>query len=446
MSSLKRLSLKTWTIIICLFLLLIVVAFISGGVNKLVSEWNNLSEDQEGIEELQRFGLNNKVSLIAEDNGVRVTITHVVADDIQTFVYYEVEDLEEDRLLKVADYWAVKVSSDQGVLDYGQGFREPVHSIVDRTDEMGNENKYKGRIGILPIANNQDEIELEISGLYEVEAANVQGFMIPKEHNPPVNGEWLFTIPIEKEEIFEKQVDVNTEIDGYNLNINKVTIAPTVTFVHFQYKLKYTEGWTYFYFDQLKSEESILKRQDMSLFPVENVQLSEQGITEYAPFESIYYNVPEGLDLHLALIQETIEADQSFPIDWEQDGPQLFEFMDTELSIEYDESQSTNKLVINQEYSEKREYERANFHIVTEPESYPVNYSSNGIYIDEEGKQHEGSESDYYHAEMEKLRYFSTQDEVIFEPYNGELVKPVELKIDSYIKTTVPSKNIHLEF
>lgn len=447
---LKRFSPKSWGLFAVLIFFILGTAFATGGMKKAANWWGSISvAEQESLKDIQKFGIGNSVHLEAVSNGIKVTITQIVADDIQTFVYYEVEDLEKDRTLRPDYSNRPEVSAEKGVFDTSKGNGRRVDSVVDGKNQTG--NTYRGRIGILPIEEEEAEFDLKIKDLVEVVDSDREGFVRPKNLNSieTIKGEWSFNIQVKKEKVIEKEIDLETEIAGIPIKIDKLTIAPTATFLGYRHKVEQGLGLRSFLFGELRSGDAHYKRQIRgSLSPGDNFGSSSNWIRGHASFESMYYSTPDSVDIKVNRVVKSIPVNEMFVLDPEATKPQTFSFMGIELSIQDIELGKHTSFTLTEEWNEQREFERLQYEFLSKPISRSTNYKSEGVYIDESGErleQEELKELNVYGGEARKIRYYPTEREVTLESENGEIIKPTGFRIHSYQVTTFPKEEIHIE-
>ncbi|MCT2536899.1 DUF4179 domain-containing protein [Aquibacillus koreensis] len=442
-----RLSPKTWGILTVSILFIVFITFTTGAMDKLASWWGDQSIDQGNFEEIKRFGLDNNLDLSVEDNGVKVTITHVLADDIQTFVYYEVEDLDKGRLLRISNH--PRVLTEEGVFDFNQRFIDPVHSMMDLPDQMTSDTVYRGRIGMPPISEDEGEIELVISSLQEVNELNKYSYMMHTESGELTDGEWKFDIPIKKEEMLEKVVNLETDIAGYKIKINKVTIAPTTTLFEYQFKQEQDStgyGLPYLQFDRLDSNEDTFLREDMSIIPIDDMRSDANWRLDFAAFDPMYYYTPDSIDLSISFLNETVPIDENFTINPDSTEPQTITVANTDVTIDDIKLGTPSSLTMNFPYTEDRVFERLIYDVFTDSGVHGMSYNNyEGIYVDYSGNEVNLEEMTTYTREMEKIRHYIIKEELIIESGNEDIVKPIGIRVHGYQKTTFPDQKIHVE-
>ena len=67
---------------------------------------------------LSTTGLGERLNLEAESNGVKIKIKSVIADDVQTLVFYEIEDTVEDNQYLMDYYEGVFVENEHEIMNH----------------------------------------------------------------------------------------------------------------------------------------------------------------------------------------------------------------------------------------------------------------------------------------------------------------------------------------
>ncbi|SDM69139.1 DUF4179 domain-containing protein [Sediminibacillus halophilus] len=441
---------RFWGIVLIGCFCLTVAAFAFGGVNKAADWWKSMRmPTEDSLAEVEQYGIGNEVHVSQQDQGVEVTITHVIADDFQTFVYYEVEDHKEDRLLRLDYSQPPRINSEKGVFDIGRSYGQLVNGLND--DEQQQEGKYRGRIALAPIKEDSAAFDLEISTLREVSAEDLADSNDPYQYGAShstgtaLNGKWEFTIEADKEDIIEKPVNIEAEIEGNQIVIDQVSIGPTGTMVDYKYQHGPDGNDKFFYFDRLIGEKQTYQREDLGMVYAEEQQLDDQWVHEHALFKSMYRAPEDSLELGIARIEEYIAADKSFPIDPDKDEPQSFTFKGTEITVTDIKIDGKTSVTIKEDWDQDREFERVQYDIRTDPESMSITQEEkDGILVDEHGNEYDPNQVQTW-DEMQKLRYFPLENTYTLDGNGTEEVKPIEVRISSYQKTYFPTETISLD-
>ena len=155
---------RTGLIFAGVFALLIGIEFFTGAFSKPYYTW---TEENQELRAFLQQDLGERLNLEAESNGVKIRIKSAIADDVQTLVFYEIEDTNEDN---------------QFMISYGDGlFVENEHEIMssvtyprfyppDLESEVNSKEKnvYQGKISLLPISEDNGTIKLKITKLLKL--------------------------------------------------------------------------------------------------------------------------------------------------------------------------------------------------------------------------------------------------------------------------------------
>ena len=220
------------------FAILIGIGFITGTFANLYYSWTE--ENPELISFLQQ-NLGQRLNLEAENEGVKITIKSVIADDVQTLLFYEIEDTMEDS--------QYMMNYDNGML-VKNGFEimnnstYPRYYPPDLESDVNNREKnvYRGKVSMLPLNTDSATIELQITNLHKLnrDSNGQQNFW---DYGTIENktGEWNFEIPVTKQPTVEYALDKEIEIEGIPIRFDKLSAAPTATIIQFSINHGLTE-------------------------------------------------------------------------------------------------------------------------------------------------------------------------------------------------------------
>ncbi|WP_066298919.1 sigma-70 family RNA polymerase sigma factor [Bacillus sp. FJAT-29937] len=411
------------------FALLIGVGFITGAFAYLYYSWTE--EDPEMRYFLQQ-GLGKRLNLEAESVGVKVKIKSVIADDVQTLVFYEIEDTGEDN---------------QFVMNYGYGdgvFVENEYEIMSRETyprfyppdlepDVNNKEKnvYKGKMSLLPLKEENGTIKLKITKLQKL-------FRDPSGRSSYWNydnienkiGEWSFEIPVTKRPSSEYALDEVTEIEGIPIRLDKLIVAPTTTILQFGINN-----------EQIEKRIESLNINDLE---VNNKKIkaqmyggafwhSQQDVnwaTYQTQFDPLFGEKPEEVQVQFKSANLTVEDTFIIEFDDIREYPHTFEYAGSTISIDRMEVGDSTNFVLSNHEVENREYEWLQFNIVNE--SSFIDMNSDGVIVDKNGVVYDINNMPVSYEEIEQPRHLSTVQSVRF---HGENVNPKSLEIYGYNTT-----------
>jgi hypothetical protein len=111
--------------------------------------------------------LGERLNLEAESDGVKIKIKSVIADDVQTLVFYEITDTTEKHQYIIDYYEGFKVENESKIMDnsaYPRYYYPDFDSVVNNEKK----NVYHGKISLRPIWPENGTIQLKVTKLQEV--------------------------------------------------------------------------------------------------------------------------------------------------------------------------------------------------------------------------------------------------------------------------------------
>ncbi|CAH2716599.1 hypothetical protein BACCIP111895_03786 [Neobacillus rhizosphaerae] len=403
--------------------------------------WKDLSAKQdEQTQDYVQHGLGERLNLAAESNGVKVTITSVVADDIQTLIYYEIDDQNK------GNKYMINYSDGLKIANQDQDWKREDHpaylpvtnhlSLYSKTDHV-----YKGRLGVAPMTTDVGSIQLELSKLEKVTqtpgdpdtAQSVSGGK--KEF---VAGDWRFDIPVKKHPAIVHKIHVETKIDGNPIIFDKLTIAPTITVLSYRYRNENPDkSMEYIKISSLESKGKLVYDQ-FGLGGYGGSSRYEKGWNSAeATFESLYFEKPTDVKIHIDSATFSVSKHAKFAIDSSKGLPQSFEYLGNKLTIEQMEIGTPTKIVMTEELNPNRAYEMLDYHFYDKDGHGGSGASINGYYIDKKGDKYKIGDYLLRQNELDHPRMFSTEHHIEFSGGNNV---PVGVEIEGYKVTSFYDK------
>jgi hypothetical protein len=415
----------------------------------VIDWWKDLSNKQD--EQMQGYvqqGLGEKLNLAAESNGVKVTITSVVSDDIQTLIYYEIDDRNKENKYMINYTDGLKIANqDQDWNNADDQSHSPVTNHLSLYSEK--DHVFKGRIGIAPMSADKGTIRLELSKLDKVTntpgdsdtSQNVSGGK--KEF---LNGDWHFDIPVKKHPSIVHNIHVESEIDGNPIIFEKLTIAPTITVLSYRYhnenpnrrmgqvKISSLESKGKYVYDQL------------GLGGYVGTEGYESGWNSAeATFESLYFEKPTDVKIHIGSAAFSVIKQAKFAIDSSKSLPQSFEYLGNQITIKQMEVGNPTKIVMTEELDPKRAYEMLDYRFYDKDGYGSSGANVDGYYIDKKGDKYKLNENFYRLNELDHPRFFSTEHHIELSRENKqEHYVPVWIEIEGYTVTSFYDKVVKI--
>ncbi|MEH7118128.1 DUF4179 domain-containing protein [Neobacillus vireti] len=418
-----------------IFALLIGTEFFTGAFTRLYYTWKE--ENQELRPYLEK-DLGERLNLEAESGGVKVKIKSAIADEVQTLVFYEIEDTKEKNQYVMNYDDGVLVENEYEILN-----RE-VNSIYYPPDLNSDLNKkekniYQGKISLPPLSKDNGTIKLNITKLQKLnhQSSNRNG-VSAYENMGYQTGEWNFEIPVNKQRSAEYALNGETEVDGIPVRFEKLTIAPTVTILQYGFKNEQTKKRIdALNFDNLEVNNKKVKA-DRHGSSFSDSSQDMNWNTFQKNFEPLFREKPKELNVQFESVNLTIEEQKSIEFDASEKYPKTFEYANSTISIDKVEVGQPTKIVISNHEIKNRAYESLQFNIVGEGENETssMEMNSEGVLVDKNGVEYDLNQTPLSYEEIEQPRYFSTVVSIELDrEKTGEKVIPKSLEIYGYNTT-----------
>lgn len=414
--------------------LLIGIEGMTGSFSNLYYTWTE--EDQE-LRTFLNQDLGERLNLKAESNGVKIKIKAAIADEVQTLVFYEIEDINEDNQYMMNYQDGVYVENEHKIMT--SGF--PRYFPPDLESEVNKEKKnvYQGKMSLLPLSTDTGTIKLEIKKLQKLihDPSNQNGFN-PYENMDYKTGEWKFEIPVTKQPSKEYELNEETEIEGIPVRFNKLSIAPTATIL--QYSLNVEQSAKRI--DALNFEHLIINNKKLkadrygSNFVDSQLDMNWFAFRTY--FEPIIGESPKKVQISFQSAQLSVDDHKTIKLDASKVYPQTFEYAGSTISIDKVEVGEPTSVVISNHEVENREFEALNFNILGQGDNETTSMDMNveGVVIDKNGVEYDMDKHPVAYEEIEQPRYFFTVQRLELHSNNiQEKVIPKSLEIYGYSTT-----------
>ncbi|MEL3971887.1 DUF4179 domain-containing protein [Rossellomorea oryzaecorticis] len=429
------------------FALLLCTGFVTGSFSNLYYSW---TEDNEELRTYLQHDLGERLNLEAESEGVHIKIKSVIADDVQTLVFYEITDMKKDNQYVLNSQDGVFVQNESEIMkrEAYQRYSPPVNP----TDIHDKENVYEGHMSLLPLKEDSGTIELRITRLQKfVDDPDHPGEFRPWSYEEPefAHGEWTFKLPVKKHPSVVHKLYQDTEIEGIIVRFDKLTIAPTATLLQYRFKNDQPEKKRIeiLNFDSIQAGDKRLESDLYGSSFVENPENMEWN-TFQAHFDSGYGENLKGLSVRFGAIQMSVQEPKSIKLDASKAYPQTFEYLGSTISIDKVEIGFPTEIRISNRDLKNRKYDSLQFHVTGENEydQMSMGMGSEGVVIDKHGNEYNPQELYFPFEEIEQPRFLQTVQS--FELRNnetGEKVIPETLEIQGYNTTKYVDDTVKLE-
>jgi DNA-directed RNA polymerase specialized sigma24 family protein len=430
-------------------ILLLLIGYVTNGFAYMHYSWLDWrDQEDEQLLAYLKSGLAEPLNLVQENNGIKVTIKSAIADDFQTLIYYEVENLENSEQYGINFWNGVFVEEELNTFDQ-QAI--PINPLpVQPLESEG--NVFKGILSFLPVSSETKTIKLNLSKLQKMEkdAENFEWMDVYGEGSF-FPGEWNFEIPVKKKESFEHVVHKKFTVDGFPIEIEKLIIAPTITLL--QYRFEQATGDKHInelFFEGIQTKK---KKAKPAMFgwsvPIQGGD--GQYNTFQSPFDSLYFEKPKEVSLQLSSLYYTENDYYKVEIDMNKPFPQTFDYQGSNISINKVELGEPTKIEITAEMKEGRRFESLRFDVLGRNNSSPMSIGmmdSDGVFVDRNGKIYNRDEyvQNAYMYGGEHPRHYQT--EVLLEVYGGSSTEdyiPGWLQIQGYWGTTYLDDKVNIK-
>ncbi|MDR4886149.1 DUF4179 domain-containing protein [Fredinandcohnia sp. QZ13] len=404
-------------------------------------DWRDLEDEQ--LLDYLKSGIGEPLDLVQESNGIKVTIKSAIADEFQTLIYYEVENLEEEEQYGINFWDGVYVEKEFETFDQ-QAY--PVnHLPVQPLDSDG--TIFKGTLSLLPVTSEAKSIKLNISKLQKIgEDPKNPVWMAYNGQASFEYGKWNFEIPVKKQASIERPVNKKVTVDGVPIEFEKLIITPTLTALQYRFK-PYTvdKNINELFFEGIQTKEKTAKPISYGWnFPIESNM--NEYFTFHSVFDSLYFDNPKEVRIPLHSLSYYMNDFYNVDIDMNQPFPQTFEYLGSKISIDKVDLGIPTKIEITTEMSEERKFESIDFSVVNNDAMGVTGIE--GVLVDRKGNIFNREEYDYY-ANMDvidKPRHYQTKMFIELQnEISAEEIIPGWLSVRGYQGTTYLDEVINLD-
>lgn len=409
---------RTGLVFTSVIALLLGIGYFTGVFTNVYYSWTE--EDHELRSFLQQ-GLGERLNLVDESDGVRIKIKSVISDDVQTLVFYEIEDTEEDNQYVLNYQDGVSVKNEHEIMNR-ETYQRYVPPDLETELNKKENNVFHGKISLLPLREDNGTIKLQITKLQKLipESSDHQDDFRPYGNTQYETGEWNFEIPVTKHDSIQYALDKRSEVEGIPIRYDKLIIAPTATIL--QYSIsnerpgKMIDVLT---FDNVEVNDRIVKADQYGSSFLHS-QYDMNWTAFQAHFAPLFGVKPKEINVQLQTAQLRFEDQKSIELDASQEYPQTFEYAGSTISIDKVEVGMPSEVVISNHDIENRAFQSLHFDIVGENENEPrsMEMHTEGLLVDKNGVAYDMNKKPIPYEEIELPRYYVTVERVLI--YNHE--------------------------
>ncbi len=407
------------------FAFIVALGFITGAFPKVYYAW---TEDDVYFREFLQKGIGQRLNLEAESGGIKVKIKGVVADDIQTLVFYEIHDMNEEKQYFMTFEDGLAVVNEFDIMK-----REtyPRYSIPDVDAEMNKKEKnvFYGKVALRPLKEDKGEIELRITKLQRL--ANDASLSFGFTSGDYKAGDWSFKFPVTKQPATEYEINEQKELEGVAVRLEKLIVAPTVTLLQFGINTEKLEKRIDFL--NFKSLEVNDKKVESDRYGSNfmDYQLDSEWTGFQAHFAPLYGEKVKDFKAHLDSIYLSIVDHRTIELSGNQTFPQSIEYAGSTLFIDKVEAGQSTEVIVRNNELKNREYESLHINFVDENDQQPnMTYvDSKAVLVDKNGVEYDLNKGPIDFEKLEQPRHFVTEQSMKVE---GVEEKSVNLQITGY--------------
>jgi DNA-directed RNA polymerase specialized sigma24 family protein len=422
----KKKKYKKWALVFAsAFAFVMAIGFITGAFPKVYYAW---TEDDVHLRAFLQEGFGQRLSLEAENDGVKVKIKGVVADDVQTLVFYEIHNMKEDKKYFMSLEDGLSVVNE---FDIMRRETYPRFSIPDVEAEMNKKEKnvFYGKVALRPLEEDQGVIKLRITKLQELTDDPSLSFGFTSGDYK--TGEWSFEFPATKQPSAEYAINEQKELEGVPIRFDKMIVAPTATVLHFGINTEKPEKRIDFLnFKSLEVNNKKVKAEQYGSHFMD-YQLDSAWTAFQAYFDPLYGKKPKEVRAQVESIYLSIIDHKSIELSGNQKFPQTIEYADSTISIDKVKAGQATEIIIKNDDLKNREYESLQIDFVDENDQQPniTHMDSKSVLVDKDGVEYDSRKGPVDYEKLEQPRYFVTEQTMRVEGIDETSMK---LRITGY--------------
>lgn len=445
-----------WKQSLSIFSIILVSAFIiamftSGKFYYWVLDFTPINYDH--LDRTIAEGYGEDLQLIEVDDNLRISITEVVADELATQVYYEIEDLSKEHLYSFQNTYDFNITNAADV--WPESYSEQEHyRIVQSHTYLPHDEDYilKGRIEFMPIEVSEAELDLVIGSLFQIpEKDDIQhGDPYRGQHMDLTEGNWTFSIPVSKSSVREYDLfDQQTEVEGVAFNFHQLKVGPTKTLLKFtQHGQSHKQGQSIHYYGLSPTALYLNdKRFDYpNLFNNGYYHGQLNDTFQRVEFDSIFFENIDQLSFQFENANRNVQDRTEIDLeDGSVDFPYEMNLQDISFTINKTEkNDETISFVINDDYFPGRTHESIHIYPINGNHDQITSHNQETLIIDEHGDKHDYL-TEYHMAMLDNPRMYTTKYEFGLKANDGEKLENTQLIIDGYTETIELDHQVEIE-
>ncbi|MFE4521135.1 DUF4179 domain-containing protein [Cytobacillus firmus] len=418
------------------FVLFMCTGFFTGIFSSI---YYSLTEENQELRIFLQEDLGERLGLEAESNGIKIKIKSVIADEIQTLIFYEIEDTNDNNQYMINIDDGIFIEDEMKIMVANT---YPMYIPPDMESDLNKKEKniYHGKMSLRPVKENKATIQLNIKKVLKLKrnASDSYVNMVPEE------GDWKFDIPVTKKPSVEYALNEEVEIEGTAVLIDKLILAPTGTIL--QYGLKNEQPEKRIDMINFKNLEINNKVAEADLYG--NSYVHAQNDLRWSKFQAhfkpLFEKETDEVKVRFDNIYLSITDNKTIALNVSKEYPQTFEYAGSTISIDKVETGQSAIVVFSNHEINNRAYESLHYNIVTEEgDDSSMEMDHKGIIVDKNGKEYDMKKiTPRIYEEMEQPRHFFTVQSTKIQ---GKKVTPKSLEIYGYSTTKYLDDEVELD-
>lgn len=455
-------------LIAAVFSLMFVITAFATDMFGFLEYWKKSSEvTLSAWEQLIENGVGQKLDISATDNDIKITAEGVISDEINTIILLKIEDLKgKERYIPdfYRDNREISITLDGDISS--NYFSEDIPLWTRDALYYEDENTVGFMINTNPITKDEGNIDIQINMLTPFYSSK------SVEDRDIIHGNWNISIPVKQIPAKTYIVNRNIDLDGNNLIINKVILAPTVTVIDytldgFNKREDYLIGDITFF---IKSGFKNYERSELS-YSLNGISYDNFVSQGESHLQSLYLKDPKDIDLIINTYDYKKKGFGIYDIDYDN-LPQTIDYKGSKIVIEeMIEEDDGISLIIKEDDSRDRGFYGTDFYFNVmgtrtfmdgdEEITIKSNFDISSQYIDFETRdsknrkvnlEKEDKWKDEFHTYVLKHKLTIDRDHLIMrrmdeESIKEDVLKPRQLYVQGpyYIKFPNMKVNIKLK-
>ena len=385
------------------------------------------------------------VFISTTDQDIKLTITHVAADDYQTVLFYEIEDqASKDKFHFINDF-DIKESHKLNSHFYN-------HALPNLL--ATEEGVSTGRLFLPPISNEEEEFTLTIYSIEETELG-LDPQIYHEQDIVATQGNWEIRVPIVKHKSTIMELNETVELNDGIIHFYELEISPTGTFIAYEHKREDNDD-QFHHYTQVQFGHLKVNGREVANEPLYFNQGYERqrGTGQIGTFESVFYERVDSISVYVDRLISHIDYPHEplvYDLDFER-LPTTINYLDTPIKIDSTVEGNQKIIHIIEDDYQGRPYDYLHFDIhstVDEKGGYQGFHRRyrKDIWLDSDGNEIDETKFYYDHWRgTNQPRVLSLEHELEFYSESSEenILPPFSLYIYGHTSTTPIDKTFDL--